>query len=379
MAVLGTLYSWSVFVPYVEAELGQSRGPTSVVFAAAIVSFTLGMLLAPKFNKVRSLVGKAHFACALAAGGLTIAGLGSSYGLVLLGFGVIFGLANGLGYSLSLRIIQSAPTDKLGTLTGITVASYMTGSVLGTPLLEASLKALGFRSTMLLLAGTILVCGFMIHVILKGIDQPSGLPTTGEHRSFPSSMAFWLLWSCFLFSSFVGIMLIGHAAPIVASLGGSRGEITLAATLVSAGNAVGRLGGGWLTDQVPSSAVLAGAPALSLVGLMATLFVGREEIALLSLCLIGMAYGCIASALPSILAKCYGVENVSDIYSKLFTAWGIAGLLGPVAAGVLFDSSGSYKTALIAAVVAAGAAMVAGWLFAGRLRLPDYLRRRSGS
>jgi len=59
MAVLGTLYSWSIFVPYVEAELGQSRGPTSVVFAAAIISFTLGMLLAPKFNKVRSLVGKA--------------------------------------------------------------------------------------------------------------------------------------------------------------------------------------------------------------------------------------------------------------------------------------------------------------------------------
>jgi MFS transporter, OFA family, oxalate/formate antiporter len=379
MAVLGTLYSWSVFVQYVEAELGQSRGPTSVIFAIAIICFTLGMLLAPRFNKVRSLAEKALFACALAAIGLTIAGLGSSYGLVVLGFGVIFGLANGLGYSLSLQIIQSAPTDNLGLLTGITVASYMMGSVLGTPLLEVSLDTLGFRRTVLLLGGTILISGFVIYMLLNGIDRVVGSPAIEGRRSFPSLMTFWLLWSCFLFSSFVGMMIIGHAAPIVASLGGTRAEITLAVTLTSAGNAVGRLGGGWLTDHFPSTAVLAGAPALSFVGLMVTFFVRRDEIALLSLCLIGIAYGCIASALPSILAKCYGVENVSNIYGKLFTAWGTAGLLGPVAAGVLFDSFGSYSIALLAAVGAAGAAMITGWLSAGRLRLPGYLRRRSGS
>ena len=365
MAALGTLYTWSVFVSFLEAELAGSRSLVSTIFSVATICFTLGMTFAPSLEKASSVSSRVLLACIVAATGLALAALGGSYELIVLGFGVMFGLANGLGYGLSLHIVQAAPSESRGLLTGVAVASYMAGSVIGSPILEASLRNWGFKATLLLLAAAILAAGLLVIVLLSrlGPEPPFQRSAIGESTGSPSWLEFTLLWSCFFFMSVVGMMIIAHAAPIVASRGGVGGEIVLAATLAAAGNGVGRIAGGWLSDRLPAHAILGGAPALTFLALSAAVLVGGVDGVLTSLFLVGVGYGCIASALPSIVAKNYGVAKLTRLYGKLFTAWGAAGLIGPLAGGLLFDAFGDYGMALIAAAIAALAALLTGWAF----------------
>jgi OFA family oxalate/formate antiporter-like MFS transporter len=85
--------------------------------------------------------------------------------------------------------------------------------------------------------------------------------------------------------------------------------------------------------------------------------------ALFGLGAVGIGYGCIASALPSAIARSYGIASVGRIYGRLFTAWGAAGLLGPLAAGWLFEMAGDYRPALMVTATAGAIAMLAGRSF----------------
>ncbi len=380
MAALGTLYSWSVFVPFLEAEHSRPRSLVSAIFSVATICFTLGMVLAPRLERAGPVLTRAAMICALASAGLAFAGLGHSYAAVVLGFGVMFGLANGLGYSLSLEIVQTAASpDNRGLLTGAAVASYVAGSAFGSPIFQALLERWGFSNTVLLLAAAILGTGLLVGLLLAdGVPAHGSHATDSEaHLTAPSREAFAVLWGNFFFMSLVGMMTIAHAAPILAAFGGAEREIVLAAALVAAGNGVGRISGGWLADRLPGHVVLSGASLLTFLALAAILVTRGADNTLVFIFVVGVCYGCIASAVPAIVAKHYGVANVSRVYGRLFTAWGAAGLIGPFAGGVFFDSYGSYQTALSGAAVAALAALLTGWAY--RYQEPGYLRRAAGT
>ena len=40
-------------------------------------------------------------------------------------------------------------------------------------------------------------------------------------------------------------------------------------------------------------------------------------------------------------------ERTSAVFARIFTAWGVAGVTAPVAAGALFDATGGYGTMLV--------------------------------
>jgi OFA family oxalate/formate antiporter-like MFS transporter len=169
-----------------------------------------------------------------------------------------------------------------------------------------------------------------------------------------------VLWSVFFLSSLVGVMVLAHAAPLAASFADGGRHLALAAMLVALGNGVGRLAGGWLSDQLSPRALLSGPPALVGVALAAALAVPRLDVLLATLCVIGAGYGCIAGCLPAILARSYGVHVTASLYGRLFTAWGLAGLLGPYLGGMLFDWQGDYRLTNTMATMAAFAAALIG-------------------
>jgi len=76
---------------------------------------------------------------------------------------------------------------------------------------------------------------------------------------------------------------------------------------------------------------------------------GRLGGLLISLSVIGFAYGGTIAAYPAAIAKLFGIKDSARIYGRVFTAWGCAGLLGPWFAGFLFDISRDYQLALIIA------------------------------
>ena len=84
--------------------------------------------------------------------------------------------------------------------------------------------------------------------------------------------------------------------------------------------------------------------AASLFGLAAG---PGPAVAVGALAVSGIAYGALAVAYPVASARYYGADRTAGVYARVFTAWGVAGVTAPVAAGALYDRTGGYGTMLV--------------------------------
>ena len=136
-------------------------------------------------------------------------------------------------------------------------------------------------------------------------------------------------------------MAIGHAAGIAATAGGSG---WIAAATVAGCNLVGSLLCGWLSDKVSHRSLLTVLPILGAAALLAlSVFPG---LAILLLGIVGFAYGGTIATYPAAIAKLFPGQDGPRAYGRIFTAWGLAGLLAPWVAGQIYDLSGGYTYAL---------------------------------
>jgi len=370
MASLGTLYSWSIFVRPIEVEFAQSRTVASATFSVAIVAFTIGMLTAPSVNQLLRASIIAFSTCLLAAMGLALAALSKSVLFTIIGYGGIFGLANGWGYSFSLQIIEGI-SKRRGLFIGVAVASYTAGSALASPILSALLNTHGYRMTLLFLAAYLLLAGALVSLMLRNVIlKTRSLHSSRQEKLLPSVFEFAILWVCFLLNSMIGVMLLAHAAPLVSSFGGSERNAVSAVVAVSLGNGFGRLFGGWFADSFPGRTLLVGAPAMAFLAFVISTVSPSAMTALFLLAMTGTAYGSIASGMPTIIATYYGGNRMAWIYGRVFTAWGLAGVLGPIVAGAVFDQHGDYKQIIVGAMTIAFAAGISGALYRPRVHAP---------
>jgi OFA family oxalate/formate antiporter-like MFS transporter len=70
-------------------------------------------------------------------------------------------------------------------------------------------------------------------------------------------------------------------------------------------------------------------------------------------------YGTLLSVNASTSSDFWGTKNAGLNYGMLFTAWGVAGLIGPRIAGTLFDKYQNYDVAFYTAAGLAVVALVA--------------------
>jgi cyanate permease len=106
MFSLGTFYAWSVFVQPLEEQFDASRSAVSLVFSLGTVAFTIGMLFGPRLLGRFSPGQAAAVALFVAALGLALSASLWSLTVVMAGYGWLFGFANGLGYGLSLQVVN---------------------------------------------------------------------------------------------------------------------------------------------------------------------------------------------------------------------------------------------------------------------------------
>ena len=141
----------------------------------------------------------------------------------------------------------------------------------------------------------------------------------------------------------------------------------MALPVTAAGNAGGRILSGWLSDglgRLPTLRIMVLASAVA----MPALFIWREQ-AVLFFVLAAAVYWCYGTQLSvfaSTTADLYGTRNLGLNYGMLFTAWGAAGILGPMIGGRVFDAFGDYRYAFYAAsalaIVAFGSLLLGGFI-----------------
>jgi OFA family oxalate/formate antiporter-like MFS transporter len=170
---------------------------------------------------------------------------------------------------------------------------------------------------------------------------------------------FLRMWPAYALGTTAGLMVIGHLAAFAQGAGFSRPDAAIAVGVLSVGNGFGRIGSGWMSDHIGRTRTLAVVMGVTGVLLFFEPEVDTRPLLFGSVFLIGYCYGSQLAVFPSATADYFGVRNIGNNYGVVVTAWGTAGILGPMLGGKLFDATRSYASAFrIAALLALLAAVL---------------------
>lgn len=366
--VLGSVHAFSVLAAPLADAFGASRAAVSLTYSIALVSITTAVTLGPQFYARLPAWQLVGCIVALGSAGAVLAGLAGDLWLVWIGYGVIFGLANGAGYGYALQLSAQIASGREGLAMGIITSAYAVGATVFPFVFDLALSAYGFPGAM----GWLAVSLVSIGAASAGALRRSGarfVASTPRPTDAPLPDGVLWLWLSYLCAVAAGLMIIGHAVGVSEFFGVAPHLLVFAPVFVALFNMVGSLIGGLLADHVPARRLRIGLPLLSSLALLGVV-TGLPLNVLLALGLVGFVYGAVISTYPAVIARRFGVVVGARVYGRVFTGWAVAGLGGPVLAGVLFDRTASYDLALLiaAALGIVSAAISAVQPFSGNAR-----------
>lgn len=376
---LGTLYGWSVFVAPLEKEFSWTRSQTSTAFTIAVTVFALSFILAGRLQDKLGPFWVSIVGGVLVSLGFFLCAYTQTLIWLYVCFGVIGGLGNGFGYATPIPVMAKWFPDKRGLAVGLAVGGYGAGSAIFGPLSSKVLiPAYGWRATFMILGGVFFVMTLIGSFLLK--NPPAGYrpvgwtPPTAAAKSASQDFSpaqvlrtrnFYFLWMAYALGASAGLMVISQLVPFARSQGISSDLLaTMTLVVAACGNAGGRILSGWLSDSLGRLNVLRLMIGISIVA-MPLLYKAGANITLLYV-MVFVVYWCYGTQLSvnaSTTSDFWGTKNAGINYGLLFTAWGVAGIIGPYIGGQLFDKFKNYQAAFstgaVLSVVALGFALLA--------------------
>ena len=357
-AVLGSVHAFSVFLEPLEQQFGASRASVSAIYSVALICLTAVVLIGHRIF-ARAPAAMILLASALlAAAGAVVAGLAQNLAMVWVGYGVIFGAANGLGYGFGLQIAAQANAGREGMAMGIVTAAYALGAVLSPAGFARAVELGGFAVAMIGLAAVLCAVGAIAAALMASSGMRFRAAQAGAGDAGLSGLA--PNWLAYFGGVMAGLMVIGHAAGIAASVDPGRAA-WVAPVVIAICNLAGSIAGGRAADLFAPRLVLVLLPGLTVAALLCLAWSGGYVLMLICLGVAGYAYGGTIAAYPAVIAKRFGPDQSAKAYGRVFTAWGAAGLAGPWMAGLIFDATGGYGGALLVAAGIGAMSVVTAW------------------
>ena len=328
------LFAWDVFTDPLRRDLQADDTALAGVFSVGLVAFMAAVVLG---GRIADRVSPRRLAVAAAVGmvaGLLGSAAANSATTVVLAFGILVGTASGLGYATAVRVAGTVRSGR-GLALGIVVSAYAIGTAALAPVAAALLSALGRAATFALLAGglgiLLVVAAVLVPGTAPGRRRAKG-PDDRPRRRAPVAA----LWLVFGLGSAPALAAFAQAGQVA---GKASGE-ALAVTLLNVGNFAGRLVAGPLSDRIGRVAALHGNAALLVLACVPLALGGGGPVALVALLVLGTQYGALCALAPAATSDVTPPERFGTTFGLVFTGWGLAGLLAPVAAAALAPALG---------------------------------------
>jgi OFA family oxalate/formate antiporter-like MFS transporter len=348
-----------------------STKETSLAFTLSCVLVPLAMIVAGKIQDQKGPKMVIFGGGIIFGLGIIGAGFTNSLSFLYMTYGVLGGIGIGTVYACTVANTVKFFPDKRGLASGLVVAGFGSGAVVLAPLSSALIESYGVLATFKILGVAYLVlisaCTTLVKTAPPGYRPAGWTPppatattitgTDKNWREMLSDPMFYVLWSIYLIGCVSGLMIIGHASPIgqeVIKL--SPATAAMCVGFLALANTAGRIFWGWVSDKigrynaVKIMFILAGLMMFTLT--QVTTFVPFVVV----LMAIGLCFGGVMGIFPSITADAFGAKNLGMNYGIIFTAWGAAGIVGPLMAGHFKEiNKGDYTQAFL---IAAGLSVI---------------------
>ena len=313
--------------------------------------------------------------------GTILTGLADNLGsiwLIYLGYGLIAGVGNGLGYVTPIAVLVRWFPDKRGLVTGLCVMGFGFGAAILGQVAPLIMPSIGVSGTFYLFGAIYLIV--LLIAAQKINNPPPGWVAPAAAKKAPAAVKnsvessealkmyqFYLLWLILFINVTAGIALISNLSPMAQDQVGltavTAGTLIFVSSLF---NGLGRIFWASVSDKIGRKLVF-----LLILGTQVPLFIILPSISSAALfavlcCYILACYGGGFATMPSFAADTFGPKNMGSIYGKILFAWGLAGVVGPILMEYIKTSTASFAVALYIAA----AMLVVGFILVLLYRRP---------
>ncbi len=353
MLCLGGVYAWSMVASELK-KFGFSASQTQLIFGLLIAIFPTTMIFAGKLEKKYGSRFLAFCSAFFFTIGYLLAGLSrGNFILTLLGISVLAGIGTGCGYLVSLTAPVKWFPEKKGLITGIAAASFGLAatilSILVEYLLEIGKDIFNIFVIIAIMEGLIIT---LASIFIKTPPIKESLDTKKvEKFEFLKSGMFYKLFMGIFLGTFAGLLIIGSLKSIgIEKNIADPSILAYAISIFAITNFLGRIIFGFISDYIGSALSIFFALSIQALAifLLGNLPLSNMSYILIS-SLIGFGFGGNFVLFARETGQVYGLNKLAEIYPYVFLGYGLAGIFGPLTAGIFFDITKSYKPAIIIA------------------------------
>ncbi|WP_176115015.1 MFS transporter [Burkholderia cepacia] len=387
----GSAYTFSAFVESLQRDFAASRGQISLVFSlAGFLYFGFGIVsgpLADRFGSRRLAVA----GMLLTGAGLAAAGAAHTLLQVYVAYGLGVGFGVGCAYVPAVGAVQRWFVRRRGFASGLAVAGIGVGTLVMPPLASTLIAQVGWRGAYFTLAVIAVVIGAGMSLLIENDPRARGLLPDGEAAHEPGggaqvagrgagasvsgaaagrqpvaasapagatvreavmSRPFASLYAACLACSFGVFVPFVHLVPYALDHGVAPSTAVLLLGAIGVGSTAGRFFLGGLADRFGRRASLLAMFAGMAVALVAWAGAGTVATLAAFALVFGVFYGGWVAVLPAVVMDYFGGRNVSGIIGVLYTSVAFGTLIGPAAAGFIYDAGGGYLVPILASAAA---------------------------
>jgi MFS family permease len=378
VAAFGVHYAFGIFLKPMLAEFGWGRGVTSGAYSLSWLLQGLSAVIMGRINDrygprlVLTICG-----VLLAAGFLLTTCISAGWHLYL-SYGVLTGLGTGGLYVPVASTIARWFIIRRNVMTGVAVSGIGLGTFLLSPVANYLISIYDWRNAYIILGISVFVVIVLAAQLFRRDPAQMGLRPYGQTgdqqltmeqgapeevqghllREAVRTPEFWIIFGMFFCFGFSVISIMVHIAPHATDMGKSPATAANFVASIGVASIFGKILLGSLGDRIGNRTVFIICFSLMSASLFWLVPAERTVFLFLFAVAFGLAYGGNATSQSPLLATIFGLRSHGLIFGVVNNGFTIGATLGPVAAGAVFDLTGSYRSAFLVIAGAATAGLI---------------------